>query len=356
MEEAKNNLKVINLKKIIKLLWEKRILLLKAVSIAFVLSCIWILPEPRYYNAEVELAPETVSEISGGSLSSIASTFGINVGGISTSDAIYPMLYPQLFDSPEFIVNLFNIEIETYDGDLRTDYYTYLTKHQKKNLLTKPFKDLKRTIKNWIVPKKKDQIKAGEVSKLNAFRLSEEDFNLVQSVQKKIKCTVDKKTDVTTIVVKDQDRLVCAILADSIRARLQTFITEYRTSKARQDFAYYQDLSDKAKVDYLKASRRYSAFCDAHQNVILQQYISQRDELENDMALKFNAYTAMTTQLEAAKAKVQEKTPAFTVLKAATVPVKPAGPKRMLFVLAMMFLTFFCTSLWICRGQLIDEF
>jgi len=74
--------------------------------------------------------------------------------------------------------------------------------------------------------------------------------------------------------------------------------------------------------------------------------------LENDMQLKFNTYTAMQTQLQQAKAKVQERTPAFTLLKGASVPIKPSGPKRMIFVLGMVFLTFLGTIGWILKNEL----
>ena len=63
----------------------------------------------------------------------------------------------------------------------------------------------------------------------------------------------------------------------------------------------------------------------------------------------------MNTQLEAAKAKVQERTPAFTVLKGAAVPVKPAGPKRMIFVAAMLFFAFLFTSAYIFKREIIDN-
>jgi hypothetical protein len=53
--------------------------------------------------------------------------------------------------------------------------------------------------------------------------------------------------------------------------------------------------------------------------------------------------------LEAAKAKVQDRTPAFTIIEGAAVPVKPAGPKRMIFVIGMMFLTFIGTSFYITK-------
>ena len=62
------------------------------------------------------------------------------------------------------------------------------------------------------------------------------------------------------------------------------------------------------------------------------------EQLENDKQLKLNTYSTLNVQLDAARAKVQERTPAFTTLKGAAVPLKPSGPKRMFFVLGMLIL------------------
>ena len=64
----------------------------------------------------------------------------------------------------------------------------------------------------------------------------------------------------------------------------------------------------------------------------------------------------MMTQYQAAKAKVQERTPAFTIVKGAAVPVKASGPKRMIFVLSMLFLAFIATTLYIAKAELKDLF
>ena len=65
------------------------------------------------------------------------------------------------------------------------------------------------------------------------------------------------------------------------------------------------------------------------------------------MQAKYNVYTAMNTQLQAATAKLQEATPAFTVIETASMPIKPAGPKRMIISIAMMLLAFFVLTGWI---------
>lgn len=72
------------------------------------------------------------------------------------------------------------------------------------------------------------------------------------------------------------------------------------------------------------------------------------------MQLKFNTYSAMRTQLEAMKAKLQEKTPAFTTLQSASVPIKPAGPKRVIFVFGMCFIAMIITAFWLVRKSLFD--
>ena len=73
---------------------------------------------------------------------------------------------------------------------------------------------------------------------------------------------------------------------------------------------------------------------------MLESFRAKQENLENEMQLRYNIYSSLTTQLQLAQAKVQERTPAFTTLKCATVPIKPAGPKRMIFVAVMTSLAF----------------
>jgi uncharacterized protein involved in exopolysaccharide biosynthesis len=74
-------------------------------------------------------------------------------------------------------------------------------------------------------------------------------------------------------------------------------------------------------------------------------YKTKIESLEDNMQEKYNIYTTLHQQFQATKAKLQEATPAFTVIETASVPIKPAGPKRMLFAFGMTVLTFFILSL-----------
>lgn len=352
--EQKHNEQIIDLAKIARTLWAKRRKFYKVWAWTFILSCIWVFPKPRYYTCEVKLAPEISGEDMGGGLSNIASSFGFNLGGMAGQDAIYPELYPELFESPEFIVGLYGIDVTTKDGEISTDYFTYIKSHQKKNPLTFPFAWVKSKITGLF--ETEDTTSRGDVkSGINPFMMNLKDYNLMQSIMKNISCSVDKKTSVITIGVQDQDPLVCATMADSIKEHLQNFITRYRTCKAKEDVAHYQQMRDSAEAEYLVAMQAYSRYSDTHMDIALQSFQSERDKLENDMMLKQNSLGALETQLQNTKVKLQEKTPAFTTLKSATVPVKPAGPKRMFFVLGMLILVTFGYSLWIVRNVLFGQ-
>lgn len=348
------NKDIIDLKQVLNKLLAKKKTFYIVLPITFVLSCIVIVLVPRYYKSSVSLAPESENVDAAGALGSIVSSIGLDFSNSMSSDAIYPMLYPELFESNDFVVKLLDIQIETIDGEIKTDYFNYLSKHQKQSPWDPAVSWLKGLVKT--SSKANDSSsRVGKNGELNPFMLTERQTAIVELVKKKIVCDIDKQTMVVTITVTDQDPLVAAMLADSVRQRLQDFIITYRTSKARADYDYYDKLTQEAKSDYDSALRKYAVYCDTHKDMILQTSLSERDDLENDMQIKYNTYTAMTTQLQAAKARIQEKTPAFSVLQSATVPIKPDGPKRMFFVIGMLFLAFMVTSLIIVRKELFSS-
>lgn len=349
MEEK--NIKI-NLSEVWAIVKSKKKTYYKIWLVTFVLSCIWIFPQPRYYTAEVSLAPETAHEGAGG-LAGIASSFGLNLGGAGV-DALYPALYPELITSNEFIVGLLPIPITTHPKDkseqsITTDYYTYIRDYQKENYLLYPFILAKKGIKKFFGKEKNTDIKATDVS---YFCPSESDTELLESISDLISCSFDRQTEVVTITVTDQDAFVCATMADSVRQHIQDFIIKYRTKKARIDVEHYETLVDSAKKNYLKAVERYAKFSDSHLNTVLQASTSQRDILEGEMQLRYSTYQTLATQLEVTKTKLQEQTPAFTVLKPSVVPVKPSGPKRMRFVFGMMFFVSFIATAWFTRREL----
>jgi len=321
----------------------------KVLPIVFVVACIYTLGLPNYYNCEVKLSPELTSKRSTSSLASLASQFGMNLGsGAMGSEALFPTLYPDLMNSVDFKASLFNVPVHKKDSTRMMSYYDYMAKEQKSSwwssIISAPFKLLGSLMGS----KSKDTI---DQHKVNPFMLTREQTRIVQTIDRKIVCDVDKKTMVITINVTDQDPLIAATMADSVKERLQNFITDYRTKKAKIDLEYNRKLFKEAKARYDKARQLYANFSDSNQEIILESVRSKQTDLENEMQLQFNNYNAIAQQLQLAEAKVQEETPAFTTLQSATVPVRKSGPARGKMVLIFVFLAFLCTTVWILHKE-----
>lgn len=332
MENQNKEIDVIKLaSKIIKN-WKQLVI---CIVIGAIIGIIVALNTPKSYKAEVILAPELTSGGIGlnDNLAEMASNFGIDLGSKSNMDAIYPELYPDIFSSTDFLMNLYNIPVRLKEDSKTRTYYTHLTKEQKVPFWQYP--------KIWIeknLSKNENNSKTAKGEK-DKFVISKNDYELCNAIRNSILCSIDKKTSVISISVTDQDPLVAAIVADTLQSRLQQYITEYRTKKAKADVQYYTTLTRKAKQDYERARQGYGYYSDTNTDVILQSYKSKEDDLENDMQLKFNTYSSLNNQLQAAKAKVQERTPAFTILQQPIMPYKASSTPRSLKVMLFIIIS-----------------
>ena len=336
----------IDFKKIFNDIVKHRMLYAKVLPIAFVLAAIYALAQPNYYNCTVKLSPEMSGSKSTSGLAALASSFGVNLGsgsGVGT-EALFPTLYPDLMNSVDFKTSLFHVPVtiegdkEKGEKDRTMSYYDYLSKEQKSPWWSQGIKAFFSLFSS----KEED-----EVSKVNKFRLTKEQADIVKVIDKNVVCDVDKKTMVITIDVTDQDPVIAATMADTVKTRLQNFITDYRTSKARVDLEYNRKICAETKARYEKARQLYAEFMDHNRDIILQTVRQKQTDLENEMQLQYNAYQQVAAQLLSAEAKVQEETPAFTTLQSATVPVMKAGPKRAQMCLIFVFLAFLGTTGWI---------
>lgn len=324
-----------------KVLAEKR-LLAKFVIAGAIIGVIVALGRPKAYTAEVLLAPEMSS---GGlgmseSIMDMASSFGIDLGGKSSVDAIYPEIYPTLMSSNDFMLQLLDIPVTLKGTNTTKTYCQHLQQDSKV-----PFWSYPRI---WISSLfKKEEGKSGGNNGLDPFRLTQQEEDMIAGMRGAMSCVVDKKTSLITIGVTDQDPQVAAIMADSLQNRLQKYITDYRTKKARTDVAFYEKLFEEAKNNYQEAQLRYATFADSNAEVVLHSFMAKREELENEMQLKSNLYTQIATQLQTARAKVQERTPAFIIIQGATVPNRSSSTPRSFIVLLFVALSIAADAAWI---------
>ncbi len=328
--------------------------ILKWCCVAGVIGLVVGFSIPKVYTVSSKLAPEIVSRTNS-SLSSLASIAGVNLNNMSTSDAVYPELYPEIVSSTPFVVELFSIpvEIETRkEGTVRTDLYTYLLDYTRSPwwsaVFSAPFKAL-----GWLM----DLVRGGDeeevegYASLDPYALTPEQEAIVKAIRESVSLQVDSKNSMITLEVSAQDPVVATDLSKEVISRIESYVTDYRTEKSRKDLDYYEQLYEEAREEYYDAQQRYARYVDANQNVVLRSVMAEQDRLKNEMDLAYNLYNTCAQQVQMAKAKVQQETPVCVVVEPPTLPTQPSKPSKMLTLVAFVFLGACLSAVWVLFGK-----
>ena len=350
MEETKQNIDAeqeIDLLELARKLWDNRRLIIKWCIIGAVVGLIVGFSIPKEYTTTVKLSPEVQGAKSsmGGGLSSLASMAGINLNSVSSADAVYPELYPDVVSSLPFTADLFDVPVNNNRKNLHTTVYDYMLEYTRSpwwsSMLKLPVKAIGGMMSLF---QGKENVGSDT---LNTFQLTREEADVVKALNERIGCSVDKKTSVITLSVMMQDPIISATLTDTVMKNLQTYITDYRTNKARKDLKYTQMLFDEARVNYHTAQQIYANYMDKNQNIVSYAVRAEQERLQNEMNLAYNLYNQMAQQLQMAKAKVQEQIPVYTVIQPATVPLQPSKPSKLFLLIGSVFFFGIAVGIWI---------
>lgn len=321
--------------------------LYKAAGVGVVLGLIIALSIPKQYTVTVTLSPEMGGDTKGGGLASLASSF---LGGAATSssnDALNVTLAPDIVTSTPFVLELFNTRVQTLDGELDTTLVAYLDEQKQ------PWWGYIKAAPGLAIGAIKSLFteKTDSATTLNPFQLTEKEAAKVKGLRQSILAEVDKKTAMTTVTVTLQDPKVTAIVADSVVAKLQQYIIDYRIKKAKEDCAYLEELYKERQQEYYQAQSKYAHYFDSNRNIAFQSVRAEQERLQNDMNLAYQVYSQVAQQLQVARAKIQEEKPVFAVVEPATVPLEPSGTSRKVIFVGIVFLVVCCSGMWKLLGK-----
>ncbi len=319
--------------------------LYKAAGVGVILGIIIALSIPKQYTVTVTLSPEMGGDKAGGGLASLASSF-LGGGTSNSPDALNATLAPDIVASTPFILELFNTKVQTLDRKLDTTLVAYLDEQKQ------PWWGYIKAAPGMAIGAIKSLFSEGTdtVTTLNPFQLTPIEAGKVANIKQVITAEVDKKTAKTTISVTLQDPKVTAIVADSVVAKLQQYIIDYRIKKAKEDCAYLEQLYKERQQEYYDAQSKYAHYFDSNRNIALQSVRAEQERLQNDMNLAYQVYSQVAQQLQVARAKIQEEKPVFAVVEPATVPLQPSGTSRKVIVIGIVFLAICGTGTWKLLG------
>lgn len=347
VQEPENDEITIDWMEILRKIIAIRKTLYKAAGVGLILGIIIALSIPKQYTVTVTLSPEMGSDAkANGGLASLASSF-LGTGATSSPDALNATLAPDIVASTPFILELFNTKVQTLDGKLDTTLVAYLDEQKSPwfSYIVKAPGMAIGAIKSLFSEE------ADTASVLNPFQLTKEESEKVEGLRKVLTANVDKKTAMTTLTVTMQDPKVTAIVADSVVAKLQQYIIDYRIKKAKEDCAYLEQLYKERQQEYYDAQSKYAHYFDSNRNIAFQSVRAEQERLQNDMNLAYQVYSQVAQQLQVARAKIQEEKPVFAVVEPATVPLQPSGTSRKVILIGIVFLAVCGTGAWKLLGQ-----
>lgn len=331
----------ITLSDIAACLWVRKLTIIIFTLIGATGGIYYVMQLPDVYTANMSMVPE--SNEGGNKANATLAALGM-AAPVATEDAYAPTIYPDIVSSIPFIMELLNVEVQTSSSDSTFTLRQYVETHTKPGPIGKLLGNSET---------EEADKSAGEL--IDPFKLTKSETALYNDIKGQVHVLINNKTRAVEVSVTMQDPLVAAQLTDTIAARLQEYITDYRTAKARQDLDYAISINEEAKEQYYDAQTRYAEWMDRNQALATYEAQSERDRLENDMQLAFNLFNQTSQKLQAAEAKVQDVTPVFAVVDPATVPVAPSGPKKKLIALMWTLAFFVLGSLISCRSLIFTS-
>ena len=322
----------------------------KAASIGLIIGVIIAICIPKQYTAEVTLSPE-MSSNKGTGLSGLAASFlGSDVAMGDGTDALNASLSADIVSSTPFLLELSTMEIPASKG-VNMTLNTYLDEEYV------PWWSYVIGFPSIIIDGAKslfieeDELVYSNRTNKGVIELSQKESKKIEVLKNTITAIVDKKTSMTTVAVTLQNPKVAAVLADSVVKKLQEYIIDYRTTKAKEDCIYLEKLFKERQQEYYAAQKEYANYIDSHDNIILQSVRAEQVRLQNDMSLAYQVYSQVANQLQVARAKVQEEKPVFAVVEPAVVPLKPSGISKKVYVLVFIFLSVCIVMFWKLFGE-----
>lgn len=339
----------IDIMELISKLWKKRMMIIKWCVAGAIIGLVAGFSIPKTYTAGATLAPETEQRMGSG-VSSIASMMGVSLD--NSVDAISVEMFPDVVASTPFIYGLFDLPVtfERKDSVITTDLLDYMLEYQKSPwwsaIIQAPFKAL-----GWVMSIGKEKESDELPAELNPQNLPKKVREVVKYFAENILVSVDKKTGKTQISLEMQDPLVVATVVEAVMGNLKNYMSDYRTSKVRQDVENLSLIYEQRKQDYYAAQQAYAQYVDGNRSVALRSAQAESERLQQEMNLAYQVYSQIATQLEAARIKEQEAKPVFVVLEPVSIPNKKAAPSKAKLLVIFTFLAGCCSAAWVLFGE-----
>jgi uncharacterized protein involved in exopolysaccharide biosynthesis len=272
----------------------------------------------------------------GAGLSGLAGLAGVRLPAGLTEQTVTPELFPELVRSLDFRVALAGsrVRIASLDRTMPVvDYLRFLADSTWRGQAYSYTLGLPGIVI--------DRMSAGQVMRpapIPGDTVAPPSYSLeymkrLEELEERVDVAYDKKTSLVTITVDLPDAVAAAQLAGLVSSRLMSTIVRYETSKASEQFAYLRRQHERGRLRYERAQDELARFTDRNRGLTSAVALVERSRLEREVNLSFEVFGELSRQLEQVGLKVNQDTPAFTVLEHPVIAPKKSSPRRAVLVL-----------------------
>lgn len=319
----------IRLGDIVQFIKDSRWVVLRWVIGSVAVGIIYVFSKQNQYTSIVKVMPELKSSgVPGGlgDLKSLAGLAGVSLNGPNaSSEAVRPDLYPDILQSVPFSLHLLNQRVTTSTNAGLQSLQDYLTNDNQNAIAS--------FLSGFFAEDTDISIKPTSATTAPTLRLTRQQEALSKEIHGRVNADMDKKSGIITITSEMPDPVVAATVARQSLDYLTNYVTNYRTSKSRQQAQFLAKQVDASRRRYESAELRLSIYRDRNRSLFTNTAKIEEQRLQADYLLAQTVYNDLEKQLEQAKIKVEEESPVFQILEPAKVPLKKSGPKRLLIII-----------------------
>ena len=216
---------------LLKNLWTARKIILK-ITLAFTFLGLFVAVfSKNEFTASTTFVPLAQGSKAGGSLGSLASLAGINIGGAVNSEEISPELYPQIVSSIPFQLELLNTPLTIEGQTVPVSYRDYYENIYSPGLLSN-IKKYTLGLPGVLISLVRSAPENLEASAGQLISISKEEYELIKDLKDQISLAVNAKEGFISISVTMPEAIASAELALKAQQLLQEYALEFKTQKS----------------------------------------------------------------------------------------------------------------------------
>lgn len=294
-------------------------------------------------------------------------------GGINEmrDEGLPTSLYPDIISSADFMVEVVNHEVDfsTFGNKMSALHYfneVYeepLTERAATALVDYTIKlpvTLYRGVRNLFRSAESDLVlEEGDLQEIDArfLTLDRDQRRAIREVSDRF--DIGMSGGLITFTMQMPDPKAAAELNHYIVEKLQDYVISYRIQKYRQNLEFVERQMEDARERYEEAQLALARFNDRNVNITTAVARTQQEDLQNRRNITYNVYNNLAQELEQARIRLQEETPAFNILQKPSLPHNVQGRSEFVLILTIFmglvlgtFLVFIISAYKVIREHL----